>query len=135
MPLIDALLNHFELFNFELKLISAGETFTMTLIYDPQETPLKSNVDLRITINGDDSYVISLRGSSICSDIDHVKTNAIKKSDNVYKAAEMISSDIIINHKNISFIAVQTVVLELGFEVTANSSLLMMIEDTCSMDD
>jgi len=135
---IDALEEHFVLLDFEPTILSAGEMMTLVLQYDPKDTPMTSNADLRITIDMDDSYVVSLSGGSTCPMTDFIRTAAIDKeqlnADKEYKAIESINSDAQIDNRNIVFKAGQTVVLDLGFEITENSTFEVMIEDACSID-
>ena len=106
--------------------------------YNPLESPTELFADLRMTIDGDDSYAISLRGGAACPIVDHVSTDDLElqpmDADRSYKAAETLSSDAQIDQRNVTFSAGQSVVLGVGFEVGTQSILSIEINDSCSMD-
>lgn len=135
---IDAPSDEFEVINFEPLDLSGGMSYDVLIRYNPQESPMELFADLRMTIDGADSYAISLRGGAACPTVDTVSTVDVELQpvgvDHRYRAVETISSDAQINQRNITFSAGQSVVLGLGFEVGAQSILSIQIDDSCSSD-
>ena len=135
---VDAQSDEFELIGFEPTDIAVGKSYDLMVRYNPQETPSELFADLRMTINGDDSYAISLRGGATCPIVDSVSTDDVEQepigSDRSYKAVDAISSDAHINQRAITFAAGQSIVLGVGFEIGTGAILNVQIDDSCSID-
>jgi hypothetical protein len=103
-----------------------------------KESPSVALAELRMTIDSDDSYAISLRGGAACPTVDSVSTGDVERlvirAERSYKAVETVSSDAQINQRNVTFSAGQSVVLGVGFEVGSQSILSIEINDSCSID-
>ena len=135
---IDAPSNEFQLINFEPVDLAGGMSYEVLVRYNPLESPTELFADLRMTINGDDSYAISLRGGATCPIVDSVSTDDVEQepigSDRSYKAVDAISSDAQINQRAITFAAGQSIVLGVGFEIGTGAILNVQIDDSCSID-
>ena len=135
---VDAQSDEFELIGFEPTDIAVGKGYDLMVRYNPQETPSELFADLRMTINGDDSYAISLRGGATCPIVDSVSTDDVEQepigSGRSYKAVDAISSDAHINQRAITFAAGQSIVLGVGFEIGTGAILNVQIDDSCSID-
>ncbi len=135
---IDSESDEFELIGFEPLEIAAGLNYKVMVRYNPQATPMESVAELRMTIDGDDSFAISLRGGTVCPLVDNVSTAEVEilpnGSDRSYAAVERISSNAQINQRNISFTAGQEIILDIGFEVGSQSIFNVELDDSCSID-
>ena len=135
---IDAATNAFQILEFEPTDLSNTETYNVRIAYSPKDSPAITQANLRLTIDGDDSYVINLKGEAICTLHDHVSTSAINATDletqRIYRAQNTISSDAQISQRNITFAAGQEIVLEAGFEVGSKSMLTVKIDDACGIE-
>jgi len=135
---IDAEHDEFQLIDFEPIGIESGRSYEVKLRYNPRQTPIESLANLRMTIDGDDSYAISLRAATVCPLADDISTSEVEQvavdAARNYKAIETISSDAQINQRTITFSAGQSVELGLGFEVSNQSILNVQIEDSCRLD-